>query len=146
MVLPGVHCSSAFGFAHVLPLHHLPATWQVSSAPESDERHEHAPPRHATWPGSQRLPPQVTAAISQAALPVASRTPRTPVQPVGVLPIARGAGRQPGALPSVPAILQPVGSSAGQGRGETLIIEAPLTQNVADRNIAAAATGGLGMN
>ena len=58
---PCVHCWSERGFAHTLPLHHLPAAWQVSSAPERLERHAQAPPRHATWPGSQRFPLQVTA-------------------------------------------------------------------------------------
>ena len=85
-------------------------------------------------------PPAVSRSINTAI------APKAPVHPVGVMPMSGAAARRATPLPSVPTVLQPVGSSGGRGVGESLVIEAPLTQNVADRHIAATATGGLGMN
>lgn len=85
-------------------------------------------------------PPAVTGAIS-AARPGA----RSAVQPIGVLPITGRAAQKAPSVPSTPSVMMPV-ASGGSGKSESLVIETPLTQNVADRGIAATATGGLGMH
>lgn len=91
-------------------------------------------------------PPAVAQAISTATLPPKQQASATPVSVVAK-PVTYSA-----AAPDLnkytpkeaPATTTPIGSSQKKS-GEQPRYDSPLTQNVADRNIAAVATGGIGM-
>lgn len=91
-------------------------------------------------------PPVVAQAITTAAQPPQVPPPATPVT-ASAKPVTYAAASPDLAKyapKDAPAVSTPVGSSQKQ-TNVPMRIETPLTQNVGDRNIAAVATGGIGM-
>lgn len=83
-----------------------------------------------------------SAATIPATLAKPSAAPSVRAVP-SVATVAPSAERQ--TLPPVPSVPQKVASNESKGNAPVLI-EAPLTQNLSDRGLAQAATGGIGMN